>query len=169
MSHEVHLCLCLSAHIPSTSFVPLQQYRLIKTPWMNLFCYWILCASEFPQMCLIPLVLHALVLLSLVCSDCARENKVMVILNKREENWIWICCSLPRRTTFPSAGSDRRWIYLLSCLHIPMRETQSITIRRECEGHTNVRSSQVTNEEIAKRELSKESPKYPHAFCCINY
>lgn len=50
LSPEVLSCLCLSVYIPSTSFVPLQQHPLIKPPRVNIFYYWILSASEYPQM-----------------------------------------------------------------------------------------------------------------------
>lgn len=41
------------------------------------------------------------------------KNNTTVIRNKRQENWSWM---RPLRT------ADRRWIYLLSCLCMPMSE-----------------------------------------------
>lgn len=118
-----------------------QQHTLIKPPCMNLFHYWIFSAPDHPKCAWVPLQLSA------ACWACTGENNTMVILNKRQENWTWICCPLPLSTALLSAVADRRWIYLLSCLCIPMSETlgKSITPVEECEGHTNTQCSQVTN------------------------
>ena len=168
LSRAVYLSHCSSLCIPSTSFVPAQHHTLIKPPRMNLLYYWILCAVEYPQPSRVPSLFIAW--LSVACWDRAGHNNTSVILNNRQEkkNWTSICWPLPPQD--PSAGTGRRWIYLLSCLCMPMNETGGINnslggawgayrwaVRP---GYT----SQAVQHSRTKRDLSK-----PHPRCCRNY
>lgn len=66
-------------------------------------------------------------LFSLVGWDCTAENNTEVILNKKPKRiGPPYVLSLSHRSAVASAGTDRRWIYLLSCLCMPMSEDQGI-------------------------------------------
>lgn len=142
LSHEVYSCLCLSVYIPSTSFVPLQQHTLIKPPRMNLFYYWILCAGEYPKCVWVPSRFMRW------CSSAwnsTGENNVMVIFNKRPQ------CVAPfplRLHSLQRGLTEDGFTYYRACACQWARPGESITPWEECEGHTNARSSQVTNEAV---------------------
>lgn len=109
-------------------------------------------------MCLSPSALHALVQLRAAYRDCTGHNKTLVMLNKRQENWAWMSRLLPHRTAFSAAGTDRRWIYLLLCLCMPISRTQRINTRprEECGEHTNKCTLELSEKWIKGFSKSKK-------------
>ncbi len=158
VSHEVHLCLCLSVYIPAASFVPLQQHTLIKPPRMNLFYYWILSAGEYPKCVWVPL--HFMRWCSSVQHVGTVQEKTIRWESFTKDGKIgpeYVALFPLGLHSLQQGLTEDGFTYYHACACQWARHRESITHQEKCEGHTNARSSQVTNEAITLVKVSREA------------